>query len=103
MSDRDEIADVLAAHRLVRVSGGTATGSRWICQCGAEEINPGAREHAEHMHARHVAHRLTLVLRADDTLVERVAEAMAHADLDNDYEHRHDLARAAVAAILGGE
>lgn len=52
------LADAILEHRLVGVTGGTATGSRWICACSAQEINPGTRDHAEAMHAQHVATRV---------------------------------------------
>lgn len=79
MSERDALAKVVGQHRLVRVTGGTSTGSRWICECGAEEINPGTRAHALRMHSRHVAARLAFALAERDRRVKAEAWREGHA------------------------
>lgn len=79
--DREALADVLIEHRLVGVTGGTATGSRWICQCSAQEINPGTRDHAEAQHVRHVVARITLALAERDRRVRAEALRAARDDI----------------------
>lgn len=71
---RETLAELIEQHRLVVVTGGTAAGSQWICECGAQQLNPGARDHARRMHAQHVAHHLADHVRAKQAeAVEEIA------------------------------
>lgn len=81
------LAGVLAEHRLVAITGGTAAGAQWICRCGAQQINPGGRDHAEWMHARHAAHHLAAAL--GPVLAGERAEAWdeGYAQAEKDFVH----------------
>jgi hypothetical protein len=51
----DVIAATIHRHRLRSVSGGTATGSTWACECGESYRTRGTRDWAAGLHSRHVA------------------------------------------------
>ena len=67
----DVIAFTVSQHRLLEVNGGTATGSTWVCGCGASDRSPGTRDWAAAQHSRHVA---AAVLAASERIAVRDEE-----------------------------
>ena len=53
----DELAGVIAAHRMLPALGGTATGAWVDCSCG-ERITGWTRDHAQAQADRHLARAL---------------------------------------------
>lgn len=73
----NDLATLLGAHIVTpaSVTGGTATGSRWVCSCGAGGIHPSDRQHAFLMARRHVAG--VIVAAGYEKRPDHVAEADA--------------------------
>lgn len=61
----DRVAFAISQHRLQGVNGGTASGSTWVCGCGASERSLGTRDWAAAQHSRHVAAAVLAACRSE--------------------------------------